>query len=90
MTDAQGVHMENLGHKFIDEMFKKYEKGAKEHGGNLWDLSAEQLLDNAIEEAIDNVVYLYTLRDKLSSASNHSSLSDCLKEVQKAIRKHKL
>lgn len=44
----------------------KYAAGAKEHGGVLLDLSSSALLDAAIDEAVDQIVYLLTLREKLS------------------------
>jgi len=43
----------------------KYRAGQAEHGGNLFDMITVELVDNAILEAIDQVVYLITLRDKL-------------------------
>ncbi len=46
-------------------MRDKYEIGQKEHGGNLWEKDTLFLVDQAIDEAIDQVVYLTTLRDKL-------------------------
>lgn len=41
---------------------KKYDAGQREHGGNLWE--NDELLDRAIEEAIDLVAYLYSERDR--------------------------
>jgi hypothetical protein len=43
----------------------KYRKGQEEHGGLLTELTSETLCDHAIEEAIDQVVYLLSLKDKL-------------------------
>lgn len=68
MNPEQTKHVEELGKEFYIAMALKYEAGAKEHGGNLWDVSEDQLLDFAIEEAIDQVVYLFTLRKKRSEA----------------------
>jgi hypothetical protein len=42
----------------------KYRKGQAEHGGFLPSMTREQLLDNAIAEAIDQLVYLLTLKGK--------------------------
>lgn len=65
MTQEQRQHCQDIATSFGLLMTKKYFKGAQEHGGNLWDMSAEKLLDNALDEAIDQVVYLITLkRDK--------------------------
>lgn len=65
MTIEQKLHVNYLQKEFSDRMAEKYEAGQKEHGGNLWDLQASDLLDNAIEEAIDQVVYLLTLKNAL-------------------------
>jgi len=47
----------------------KYSSGFLEHGGLLSDLSTEELLDNAIDEAIDQVTYLLTLKNKREGKS---------------------
>ena len=66
MTPEQESHLISLKVKFINLVDDKYRKGQAEHGGNLFDLTSIQLLDAAIDEAVDQVVYLLTLRDKLS------------------------
>ena len=43
----------------------KYRKGNAEHGGDLYDLTEYELNENAIDEAIDQLHYLLTLREKL-------------------------
>ncbi len=65
LTDLQAGHVEKIGRDFCQLMALKYIMGRREHGGNLWDQDAETLVDNAIMEAIDQVVYLITLRDKI-------------------------
>lgn len=65
MTPKQEDHLDSIINDFVDRVSPKYEKGAIEHGGNLWQLSKSELLDCAIDEAIDQVVYLLTLRSKL-------------------------
>lgn len=62
LTVPQQRHVELIGREFCKLMADKYIKGQKEHGGNLWDKSDGELLDNAIDEAIDQVVYLLTIR----------------------------
>ena len=64
MTDSQEEHLASIQDQFFDWVGAKYPAGAKRHGGNLWDMSKEKLLDNAIDEAVDMVVYLLTLRGK--------------------------
>jgi ribonuclease D len=44
-------------------IIRKYTRGQKEHGGSLW--RKKGLVDMAIEEAIDQVIYLLTLRNQL-------------------------
>jgi hypothetical protein len=44
------------------DLAEKYEAGQREHGGNIWEKPG--MLEHAIEEAIDMVVYLYTLREQ--------------------------
>ncbi len=67
LTHEQATHVEEIGRDFCNLMADKYTAGQREHGGNLWDLTTEQLLANAIDEAIDQVVYLLTIRRKLRS-----------------------
>lgn len=64
LNGAQQAHVNGIAKEFCDVMAKKYASGQAEHGGNLWDLTEDQLLNNAIEEAIDQVVYLITIRGK--------------------------
>lgn len=68
LTEPQAHHVEEIGKEFCHAMADKYAKGQAEHGGNLWDLSLGKLVDCAIEEAIDQVVYLMTIRQKLREA----------------------
>lgn len=65
MTQTQEEHLLEICHEFSRLTGAKYRKGAQEHGGNLWELPMLQLLDNAIEEAIDQVTYLLTLKKKM-------------------------
>lgn len=65
MTDQQGEHITSLINQFGDLAFAKYEKGTIEHGTNLWENPSQNILDFAIEEAIDQVVYLLTLKEQL-------------------------
>lgn len=51
--------------KFLEEHRTKYMKGAREHSDNglLQEIPPEQLIEFAIEEVLDLVSYLYTLRE---------------------------
>jgi len=65
MTNDQWNHINQIVKYFHVNALTKYENGQKEHGGNLWEKSAIELVENALDEAIDQVIYLTTLRDKL-------------------------
>ena len=66
MTEEQNNHLGSSITELIPAPTDKYQKGAEEHKTILHkDYSAKQLVDMAIEEAIDQIVYLYTLRSKL-------------------------
>jgi hypothetical protein len=62
MTPEQEKHIKSIQSLFNKLSQSKYEKGVKEHGGNLWQVPKSEILDMAIEEAIDQVVYLLTLK----------------------------
>lgn len=70
MYDDYQEHIEDIEDTFAELMADKYEKGQKEHGGHLWDMPEDELLDNAIDEAIDQVVYLLTLKQKREAHSD--------------------
>jgi len=65
MTEEQEAHLMRIRKSFLVRLNDKYREGQKEHGGDLLDHPALWLLDNAISEAIDQLVYLLTLRESL-------------------------
>lgn len=65
MSDEQEEHLEFIQEEFCDLVDHKYRKGAAEHGGKLSDMPLLNLVENAIDEAIDQVTYLLTLRQKI-------------------------
>lgn len=72
MTPQQELHLKQIKDQFISLADKKYRKGQAEHGGNLMDASDMQLIEWAIDEAIDQIVYLVTLKEKLLSRQSKS------------------
>jgi len=62
MTPDQEAHLKRILKNFSTDADAKYAHGQAEHGGNLWE--KPHMLDNAIAEAIDLVIYLYTLREQ--------------------------
>lgn len=65
MTPEQEQHLARVKGMVDAAIDTKYRAGQKEHGGDLFTLSKEALVAAAIDEAIDQVVYLVTLRDVL-------------------------
>lgn len=63
MTAEHEAHLQRLKEQFTKDLDAKYRAGQEEHGGELWEKRG--MLAHAIEEAIDQVVYLYTLREQL-------------------------
>jgi predicted methyltransferase MtxX (methanogen marker protein 4) len=65
MTIDQELHLLTLKNEFSKRVDKKYRIGQREHGGNLFDLTKEKLIEEAINECIDQFTYLMTLKEKL-------------------------
>jgi hypothetical protein len=63
VTPDHESHLRRLKEQFTLDLDAKYRAGQQEHGGNIWEKRG--MLAHAIEEAIDQVVYLYTLREQL-------------------------
>lgn len=67
MTERQLTHLKKVQTETNAWLQQKFTAGAEEHEGEpeLEDLSVIQLIDMSIDEAIDQVVYLMTLRDRI-------------------------
>lgn len=65
MTPKQETHLQSLKDEFLKLVDVKYRKGQEEHGDDLIDNSELAILNFAIDEAVDQVVYLLTLRKKI-------------------------
>jgi len=62
MNLEQYEHAKEIAETFSRMLLEKYERGAKEHGTLLWQHTDDELLDYAIEEAVDQAVYLLTIK----------------------------
>lgn len=80
MDDKHVEHANYILEQFAEKMQAKYEKGQAEHGGNLWEMPPKDLLENAIDEAIDQVVYLITLQGQLSELVEKAWMYDDLSQ----------
>ncbi len=78
MTPEQEAHLAHIKRVFVEMLDYKYRDGQARHGGNLFDLTVEQLLDEAIQEALDQATYLITMKQKLSTGE---PLTHLLKRV---------
>ena len=66
MNKNQTHHLNTILEDTGRELTEKYVKGASEHKSELnKDYSLLQLVEMAFEEALDQVTYLHTLREKL-------------------------
>ena len=65
MTPEQEAHLKRIKANFATKVDKKYRDGQKEHGGDLMHNNALNILDQALAESVDLVVYLETLREVL-------------------------
>lgn len=72
MTSKQEAHLKRIKDEFSALSDAKFRAGAEEHQHEQKDLEtvpAIKLIDFAIEEAIDQVVYLVTLKERLNDES---------------------
>ena len=66
MTENSEKHLAWLKQEIADLVEIKYTLGAQEHGGDLTDMPVGKLIDEAIQENIDSLVYLLTAKQKLN------------------------
>lgn len=69
MTKEQEAHLNSVVQFATEALIQKYTLGAIEHKGLITDLSTEVLLQEALNEALDQVVYLTTLIQKIKGSS---------------------
>lgn len=67
MTKKAEEHLQRIKATFITVVDYKYRKGQKEHGGFMPDMGIEMLLIEALDEAVDQVVYLQTALDSIKA-----------------------
>ena len=58
-------HISHIQSEFDELVDQAYRGGIKEHGGQLWEKPVDR---EALAEAVDQVVYLITLRDQIDEA----------------------
>lgn len=80
MTRDQERHLQSIKDEFLKRVDQKYRKGQKEHGGNLFDYARLDLVENTIDEAIDMVTYLLSLRRQMLSTMPEAMLPGIVEE----------
>ena len=65
MTEAHEKHLEQIKLATCDLLDRKYRAGQKQWGGSLWTMPAARQVENAIEEATDQMTYLLSLRQNM-------------------------
>lgn len=58
-------HREQIIQQAVQRIDLKYRRGQAEHGGQLW--TKPGIIDMAIDEATDQLVYLLTLKEQLEN-----------------------
>jgi len=66
-TEKHAYHLSQIQLATIEAIEIKYRKGQAQHGeaGPLWTMPTIRVTENAIEESIDQVTYLMTLRGQI-------------------------
>jgi len=76
MNQKQEEHIDKICDGFTEEAWEKYEKGSKEHGGNLWQKA--NIIKMIKEEAIDLYIYACTLEKQIQKVKGFNK--DKIKE----------
>ena len=65
-TEAHQYHLDQIKLATCDLLERKYKAGVQAYKGTkLWNMPAAQVVENAIEETIDQITYLLTLRQSM-------------------------
>lgn len=65
MTEYQEQDLADLNHLHKVMLTKKYVEGARKHGGDLLTMTTKQAIEEALEENLDQYVYLMRALDSL-------------------------
>ena len=65
-TEAHQHHLDQIKLATCDLLDRKYKAGVQAYKGTkLWNMPAAMVVENAIEETIDQITYLLTLRQNI-------------------------
>lgn len=69
MTEEQEKHLERVQQQSVKAIDSKYRRGQAEHGGDLFRMPIEELLQNALDENTDQRVYILTAMERMEELS---------------------
>ena len=65
-TEAHRYHLEQIKLATCDLLDRKYKAGVQAYKGTkLWTMPAAKMVENAIEETVDQITYLLSLRQQM-------------------------
>lgn len=65
-TEGHRHHLEQIKLATCDLLDRKYKAGVQAYQGTkLWNMPAARIVENAIEETVDQITYLLTLRQSM-------------------------
>lgn len=85
MTQEQEAHLQRVISEAKIAIEDKYRKGQAEHDGNLFEKTVSELINEAILEAIDQLVYLLTAKDVLDKTKIELSPESQLRESAEGV-----
>jgi hypothetical protein len=65
VTPEREAHLIRIKAAFLREVDEKYRAGQREHGGDLFDHTMLWFVEQAMAEALDLYVYLFSLRERV-------------------------
>jgi len=64
-TPSHSQHLQQIKLAAGEMLESKYRRGQAEHGGNLWGMPTGKIVESSLEEATDQLTYLFTLRQQM-------------------------
>jgi hypothetical protein len=80
-------HAKYIAEEAQKVVYAKYMAGQEEHGGKLW---RKVIAPHILEEAIDQLVYVLTLRDQLDAAERRLGLALSTRDWNAVEQVHKI
>lgn len=64
-TESHAIHLQQIKSASEEMLDQKYRRGQAEHGGSLWNMPTGKVIESSLEEATDQLTYLFTLRQQM-------------------------